>query len=159
MIYPDEVSLQEVLDYNPEEDTWDLVASYEGYMDSIPSLVEEFRQQLGLTAKTLNGILLSLKMADRKLNKLFKSSEAPGKLADEFFPGLIAYCTQVLVQELKGEIFLQRVDEEVLYPSVKTKDGKVFTIFPSVSKELTENVVDCSIYHVVDSEICRYGFE
>lgn len=159
VIYPDEASLQEVLNYEREESTWHLVASYEGYVEDIPSLVGKFRQQLGLTAKTLDGSLLSLKMVDRKLHKLFKSSDDPDRMADELFPGLIAYCTQVLAQELKGEIFLQRVDEEVLYPSVKTDDGKVFTILPSVSKELTENLIDCSIYHTIDAEMCRYGFE
>lgn len=157
VIYPNEASLQEVLNYEPKESTWHMVASYEGYVDDIPNLVEKFRKQLGLTAKTLDGSLLSLKMVDRKLHKLFKSSDDPDQMADELFPGLIAYCTQVLAQELKGEIFLQRVDEEVLYLSVKTDDGKVFTALPSVSKELTENLIDCSIYHTIDAEMYKYG--
>lgn len=159
VIYPDEASLMAVLNYKPKESTWHLVASYEGYLEDIPNLTEKLRQQLGLNAQALDGSLASLKILDRNLRKLFKSSDDPDQVADELFPGLISYCTQVLAQELQGELFLNRVNEEILYPGVKTSDGKFFTVLPGVSKDLTENLKRCSIYHVVDAEIYKYGLQ
>ncbi|TAE47869.1 MAG: hypothetical protein EAZ89_16720 [Bacteroidetes bacterium] len=147
VIYPDEESFKQLINSQPPEDNWHTVCSYEGFLEDIPGLTEQLRVRLGLSTTATDGSLLSLKKVDRSLRKLLKTSDDPYKAVDELFPMLIAYCTLVLANELKGEVFMLREGEVIFYPSVRITDGKTFSILPPVSKELD----------TVDAEMYKYG--
>lgn len=128
----------------------------EHFSAHVGSLIE--RLQDSLSIDHLDGSLESLILIDKK----FKQQKLDGhEVLDKYFPMLVAYNCVVLMKETNGTLEMRHIANaapSVWEPYVVGSDGKEYSPYSYMVKQLYENNKKYSLHNVVINELNAYMF-